>query len=251
MNSFDKAPSFGAFPTPKPGAGEVLVKVSAVAAPVVVRAAAAGKLYAPKLPFVPGLDGVGHIADGFSKRVYFAFPSPPNGTLAEFVVLPQSKVIPLPDSLSDVEAAALANPLMSCWLPLTRRTQLKRGETVLINGATGVAGRIAVQIAKHLGAGRIIATGRNQQRLEEAKSLGADEVLALNGSTEEMVNRGVVCLWVLCGVSPYSRAVRAVSLVSCSAALARFSSSSVHCFSLRWCSRERSTSAPSVASTCH
>ena len=121
--------------------------------------------------------------------MYFSFPTAPYGTLADTVSIPRSYTVPIPDGLSDVDAAALANPALSSWIVLTRRTQLRRGETVLINGATGAAGRLAVQIAKHLGAGKIIATGRNRERLDETRALGADELILLDGSKEEMVAR--------------------------------------------------------------
>ena len=191
VNAFDKPPSFGSFaPPPAPSPSDVLIKVSAVAIAPAVRMSAAGLLYTPgvKFPFVPGLDGVGHLVEKPSSRVYFAFPAG-QGTLSETVVMPRSNVIPVPDGLSDAEAAAIVNPAASSWTALTRRTKLRRGETVLVNGATGAAGRLAVQVAKHLGAGRIIATGRNVQRLEEARALGADELIVLDGSKEEMVAR--------------------------------------------------------------
>ncbi len=80
----------------------------------------------------------------------------------------------LPDSLDDITAAAIANPGMSVWAALVERARLMAGETVLVNGATGTAGRLAVQLARHLGAGKIIATGRNAEELAEVKKLGAD-----------------------------------------------------------------------------
>ena len=191
VNAFDKPPSFGSFASPVASAPDVAVKVKAVAISPVVRLSASGALYTGtgSFPFIPGLDGVGHLADSPGSRVYFAFPTPPYGSLAETVVVPRSHVVPIPDGLSDIDAAALANPAMSSWTALTRRTQLKRGETVLINGATGTAGKLAVQVAKHLGAGRVIATGRSAEKLEATKALGADEVILLEGSKEEMVGR--------------------------------------------------------------
>src|SRR6202012_1344200 len=77
----------------------------------------------------------------------------------------------------DVTAAAIANPGVSAWAGLVERARLERGETVLVNGATGTAGRLAVQLAKHLGASKVIATGRNAEELEELKALGADVVI--------------------------------------------------------------------------
>jgi NADPH:quinone reductase-like Zn-dependent oxidoreductase len=77
-------------------------------------------------------------------------------------------------------AAAIANPGMSAWAALVERAQLQPGETVLVNGAAGTAGRLAVQLAKYLGAGKVIATGRNRGELQELLSLGADEAIPFN-----------------------------------------------------------------------
>jgi NADPH:quinone reductase-like Zn-dependent oxidoreductase len=118
---------------------------------------------------------VGITEDG--RRVYFALPEPPFGALAELCPVSSDQCVELPDALDDVTAAAIANPGMSAWAALVVRAQLAAGETVLVNGATGTAGRLAVQLAKHMGAGKIIATGRNAEELEEVKKLGADIVV--------------------------------------------------------------------------
>ena len=86
----------------------------------------------------------------------------------------------MPDDLDDVTAAAIANPGMSSWAALVDRARLAPGETVLVNGATGTAGRLAVQIAKHLGAKKVIATGRNPETLASLAALGADATIALS-----------------------------------------------------------------------
>ena len=191
VTAFDHPPSFGSFSAPTPGPSDVLIRVRAAAVSPVVRLGASGALYAAdtRLPLVPGIDGVGHLVDDPTSRVYFAFPPAPYGALAETVAVPRSLTLPIPDGLSDVAAAALANPAMSSWTSLTRRTRLQPGETILINGATGIAGRLAIQVARHLGAARIIATGRSAARLQEVQALGAHEVVLLEGSKEEMVAR--------------------------------------------------------------
>lgn len=107
--------------------------------------------------------------------------------MAELCVVQQRLCIPVPEGIDDVTAAAIANPGMSSWAALTRRAILAKGETVLINGATGTAGRLAIQIAKHLGAKKVIATGRNAATLEMLPSLGADVVLSLDRSDAELV----------------------------------------------------------------
>ena len=89
--------------------------------------------------------------------------------MAEATVAPSASCLPLPDDLDDVTAAAIANPGMSSWAAFKERAKLKAGETVLVNGATGAAGRLAVQIAKHLGAKKVIATGRNAEALKSSR----------------------------------------------------------------------------------
>ncbi len=109
--------------------------------------------------------------------------------MAEFAVADSRLCIPLPDDLDDFTAAAIANPGMSSWAGLTERARLKRGETVLINGATGTSGRLAVQIAKWLGAGKVLATGRNPIALEEIRQSGADVIIQLRAEPETRDNR--------------------------------------------------------------
>src|SRR5260370_26022398 len=94
--------------------------------------------------------------------------------MAELTVVSRTWCLPIPDGIDDVTAAALPNPALSSWLSLVWRAQLKRGETALILGATGAAGKLAVQIAKHLGAGRLVAAGRNEEALGTLIDLCAD-----------------------------------------------------------------------------
>ncbi len=110
---------------------------------------------------------------------YFILPRAPLGAMAERTVVAAGRRLPLPDALDDLTAAAIANPGMSSWAAYVERAKLKAGETVLVNGATGVAGRLAVQIAKHLGAKKVIATARNPEALREIAALGADVTIPL------------------------------------------------------------------------
>ena len=89
--------------------------------------------------------------------------------MAERTVAPRRNASPCPTTLDDATAAAIANPGMSSWAAYTERAKLQAGETVLVNGATGAAGRLAVQIARHLGAKKVIATGRNVDGPEVAR----------------------------------------------------------------------------------
>jgi NADPH:quinone reductase-like Zn-dependent oxidoreductase len=182
-------PTYGDFPEPGARDGEAIVTVVAAAISQVVKSRAAGTHYSATnaFPFVPGIDGAGRLADG--RRVYFAMPRAPFGSMAERVPVPSALCIPLPDDLDDVTAAAIANPGMSSWAAYRLRARLKPGDRVLVNGATGTAGRLAVQIARHLGAGKVIAAGRNIEVLQEVAALGADGTVPLDGEGEATEGR--------------------------------------------------------------
>ena len=177
-----KTPVYGDFDNPVAKDGEALISVKAAALSNLTRSRASGDHYSAAgiFPAVAGTDGVGLTPDG--RRVYFAMPEAPFGSLAELCPINARRCVDIPDSLDDITAAAIANPGMSAWAGLVERGNLVAGETVLINGATGTAGRLAVQLAKYLGAARVIATGRNPAELEEIQQIGADTVIpfALN-----------------------------------------------------------------------
>lgn len=179
-----KAPSYSDFDTPVAQAGEELISVRASALSQFTKSRASGAHYSSEgdFPAVAGSDGVGITQDG--RRVYFVLPKAPFGALAEFCVVGSEQCVELPESLDEITAAAIANPGMSAWAALVERAHLVAGETVLVNGATGTAGRLAVQLAKYLGAAKVIATGRNAEELEEVKQLGADVVIPFSLGTE-------------------------------------------------------------------
>jgi len=174
-----RPPVYADFAEPVPCAGESRITVTAAAISPVVKSRASGRHYSSsgQFPFVAGLDGVGRLDDG--RRVYFVLPKAPYGSMAERAVVPAAHCLPVPDGLDDVTAAAIANPGMSSWAAYIERARLKPGETVLVNGATGTAGRLAVQIARHLGAGKVVATGRNAEALRAVAALGADVTIPL------------------------------------------------------------------------
>jgi NADPH:quinone reductase-like Zn-dependent oxidoreductase len=179
IHALGQPPRFEDFPEPNAGEGEVGVAVRAAALHPVVRAQVNGTNSgsANAFPLIPGWDAVGYLNDG--TRVYFALARPPYSTIAERSVVRREMTFPLPDGLDDLTAAAVFNPAQSSWLAFTQ-AQLAPGDTVLILGATGVAGKLAVQIAKRLGAGKVIALGRNAQALNELPRLGADVTISLN-----------------------------------------------------------------------
>jgi NADPH:quinone reductase-like Zn-dependent oxidoreductase len=179
VDDFKKPPRYSTFADPVPGEGEKLVTVTAAGLHQIVKSLANGTHYGSpgELPFIPGVDGVGRLEDG--KRVYFGGGSSPYGTFAELGLAPSWLTIELPDDLDDVTAAGIANPGMSSWVALVHRAKFLAGESVLILGATGVAGQMAVQIAKRLGARRVVAAGRNPKALEQLRDFGADAIVSL------------------------------------------------------------------------
>ena len=180
INGPGQKPQYANFPEPIAEEGEELISVRAAALTHLTKGRASGAHYSADgiFPAAVGVDGVGITKDG--RRVYFVLPDAPNGAMAEKTVVRSRQCIDLPAGIDDVTAAAIANPGMSAWGALVERAHLQAGETVLINGATGIAGRIAVQVAKYLGASKVIATGRDAKALEEVRGLGADAVIAFD-----------------------------------------------------------------------
>lgn len=178
-----KPPIYGDFDEPAASDGHELITVSASALSQFSKSRSAGSHYSSEtaFPSVAGADGVGRTAGG--ERVYFVLPAAPFGALAEKSLLPANQCLPLPDTMDDVTAAAIANPGMSAWAALVERAHLRPGETVLVNGATGTAGILAIQLAKYLGAGKVIGTGRNERELQQLLHLGADVVIPFNLDT--------------------------------------------------------------------
>ncbi|HHZ4816025.1 TPA: quinone oxidoreductase family protein [Yersinia enterocolitica] len=181
ISSFDQPPHYDDYadPTPK-GPGEMLVEVLAAGLHHVTRGRASGVHYSSSegLPLVPGIDGVGRGTDG--KLRYFAQGPGQMGTMATKTVIEVDHSFVLPDDCNPVAVAAAMNPGMSAWLALRCRMPLKPGQKVLILGATGSSGNMAVQIARHLGASQIIAAGRDPQKLAKLPELGATQTMSLS-----------------------------------------------------------------------
>lgn len=151
---------------------EVIVMPQASALSTVSKAQSMGQHYSSsaQFPRVAGSEGVGRLANG--QSVYFAKPRLPYGSLAEQTVVSRHALILLPSRLNPIMAAAIANPGMSSYAALVFRAQIQTGDVVLINGATGTAGALAVKMAYALGAAKVIALGRNAEKLAQ---VGADE----------------------------------------------------------------------------
>lgn len=167
------------FEEPSAGPEQAVVEVLAAGLNPVDVAICSGRFYAgkPPLPSVAGREGVGTL-DG--ARVYFDAPVVPFGSMAERALVDPRSTYPVPDEVSDGVAVALGISGLAAWLGLTWRAQLKQGEHVLVLAASGVLGQIAVQAAKLLGAGRVVAAARSQEGLARCMELGADASVRLD-----------------------------------------------------------------------
>jgi NADPH:quinone reductase-like Zn-dependent oxidoreductase len=183
--SFEEPPHYRPFEAPVPvGPDEVLADVLAVGLHPRVRSGAAGKHYTSSgtLPMIPGVDGVARLPGG--KLVYFAADDDVLGTMADKAVVDLRRSVELPEGADVAKVAAAMNPAMSSWVALRRRVRLQPGQSVLILGATGNAGTMAVQVAKRLGAGRVVGAGRDLGRLRALLPAGADAIVQLADDAE-------------------------------------------------------------------
>ena len=187
VTSFGTPPACQDFPTPtRQAPQEVLVDVIAAGLHPRVRSQADGSHYTSsgELPLVPGIDGVGRAPDGTLR--YFILPETTMGAMAEQTVVDLRRSVVLPSDSDPVLIAAAMNPAMSSWIALRRRITFRPGQRVLILGATGNAGRMAVQVAKQLGASQVIGAGRQPERLAALTDLGADATVSLDGPAADV-----------------------------------------------------------------
>ena len=186
VRSFDAPPRYEDFQLPPAAdADAVVVDVLAAGLHPRVKSGASGSHYAdPRvLPMIPGIDAVGRLANG--QLVYCVVHDTPYGTMAAQVLADRRRCLPLPDGVDVAMLAAAMNPAMSSWIALRLRTLIQPGQSVFVLGATGSAGRMAIQVAKLLGAGRVVGAGRDLTRLQSA---GADAVVSLLGEREAVAN---------------------------------------------------------------
>jgi NADPH:quinone reductase-like Zn-dependent oxidoreductase len=185
-------------PEPDEAAGSTLVAVTAAPIVPLDQLAASGTSYfgRPATPYVPGTQGVGVVARSGAlpagTRVFFTTSAgmrPGNGSLAERCLVPDDAVVPLDPALPDVAAAALGMSAVAAWLVLTERARLQPGERVLVLGAGGAVGQVAVAAAKLLGAGRVVAVCRSAAAQDRALRAGADAVVPLAGDVDELTAR--------------------------------------------------------------
>ena len=185
-------PSLTDAPEPSPGEGQALVDVRAAPLNPLDISIAAGRFYAgpPQAPYVPGAEGVGVVADGRAlppgARVWFTTSAGfgGSGALAERTAIDEATAIEVPEALDDVLAACLGVAGLTAWLALEWRAELREGESVLVLGASGAVGQIAVQAARLLGAGHVVAAARDPEALGRAAELGADATVDLSGAPD-------------------------------------------------------------------
>jgi NADPH:quinone reductase-like Zn-dependent oxidoreductase len=184
LHGTGQAPRYEPFPAPVAGDGEAVVTVAAAALKPSDRLMANGVHYAPaRFPQVAGLDGVGRLPDG--SRVAFFIPQQPHGGMAEQTLVRSGAWLPVPDSADDVTAAAFLNSGLAAWKALVWEGELAAGQTVLVLGATGTSGRIAVQLAVRQGA-RVVAAGRSQRILDGLRARGADAAIRVGRPRDEL-----------------------------------------------------------------
>lgn len=182
LNSVGADPELGSFEDPIPSDGQALVEVAfAGVNPIDIRLAS-GQLFKPRVPSVVGREGVGRLLDG--ARVYFGAPIAPFGSWAERTLIDPAAAFAVPDGLSDELAVAMGVPALAAWLALAFHAHVGAGDQVLVLGATGSVGRVAVQGAKILGAARVVGAARDAAALRSLESIGVDATVVLGGGDD-------------------------------------------------------------------
>jgi NADPH:quinone reductase-like Zn-dependent oxidoreductase len=192
LHEFGSLPRYEDFAAPTAGAGDVLIHVKAVALENFDKMAAQGVHYAgkrmfPQFPAIVGHSGVGTVEDG--TLVAFGGSRPPYGTMAEMAVVPKEYagyLSPVPEGVDAGLAAALPASALTSYLPLKWGAKLEPGQNVLILGATGVSGKLAVRIAALLGAGKVVAAGREAPILDSLPEMGAGAIIDLKQPDDEV-----------------------------------------------------------------
>lgn len=173
--------------------GTALLEVAAVALNPLDVAIGAGRFYggSPPLPYVPGSEAAGRVLVGHSTapgtRVYLfgdGLGIARDGTLAERAVVAEERLVPLPDDVDTELAVACGIAGIAGWLSVTWRARTGPGDRVLVLGATGIVGLVAVQAARLAGAERVVAAGRRAELLARARELGADATVELTDADD-------------------------------------------------------------------
>ncbi|HTA36379.1 MAG TPA: zinc-binding alcohol dehydrogenase family protein [Solirubrobacteraceae bacterium] len=182
LNSPGADPQVGEFDDPIAADGQALVDVSLAGVnPIDIRVAS-GQFGGPRVPSIVGFEGVGTLADG--RRVYFSPAISPYGSWAERALVDPALTFPVPDGLSDDLAVAMGIPALAAWLALEHHAHVGSADNVLVLGATGTVGRVAVQGAKLLGAARVTAAARDADALRSLRPLGVDATVVLGAGDD-------------------------------------------------------------------
>jgi NADPH:quinone reductase-like Zn-dependent oxidoreductase len=188
ITELGRLPELGEAPEPVRAPGEALIRVLAAPLNPIDVNVGAGRFYggSPPCPYVPGCEGVGRVVEGealAAGTLVWAhgagMGTRRDGALAELLAVDEGVCVPLPDDVDPALAGALGIAGIAGWLPVAVRAPVEAGETVLVLGATGTVGLVALQGARLLGAGRVVAAGRRASGLERALRLGADRVVSL------------------------------------------------------------------------
>jgi NADPH:quinone reductase-like Zn-dependent oxidoreductase len=182
LHEIGTIPEFGDFKEPQPDDRHEVLEVLLAGLNPVDLSIAAGSYGPVTVPCVVGLEGIARRADG--TRVYFNGPPKPFGSMAQFAPIDPARTFEVPASLDVGLAVAIGIAGLAAWLSLEWRAQLQEGETVLVLGASGVVGQLAVQAAKLLGAGRVVAAARDRPSLERLRDRGADEIVVLGAGDD-------------------------------------------------------------------
>jgi NADPH:quinone reductase-like Zn-dependent oxidoreductase len=191
-------PSWSPHPDPVVGPGRSLVRVTAAPVVPLDLLCATGTSYfgAPAVPYVPGVQGVGVVTDSAvltpGTRVWFATSAgmaPGDGSLAEHCAVADADLVPVPDAVTDEVAASLGLSAVAAWMALTWRGRLRAGERVVVLGAGGAVGQVAVGAARLLGAARVVAVCRPGRSVERARRAGADDVVELTADVDALAGR--------------------------------------------------------------
>lgn len=187
ITELGKAPVYADFDEPSPQDG-VVVTVAAASLKNIDKGLVSGRHYGSSslaLPSVAGVDGVARLDDG---RLVYTGALAPFGMMAERALIDPNRAVPVPDGVDPAVAAALPNAGLSAWFALEYAGLVQPGQNVLILGATGVTGGVAIQLAKNVfGAGQVTAVGRNPSRLDWLRGAGADVVIPLGDDLREQI----------------------------------------------------------------
>jgi NADPH2:quinone reductase len=189
-------PVYQSHPPPRRGPGQAMIQVTAAPVNPLDLLCASGTSYfgPPPVPYVPGAQGVGIVAEAETlrpgQRVWFSCDAgmrPGDGAMAECCAVPEEAALALPGGVSDDLAAALGLSAIAAWMALRWRGDVKSGEHVLVLGASGTVGQVAVQAARLSGAGRVIGACRDPHGRQRARDLGVDAVADLTGDDAETI----------------------------------------------------------------